>query len=69
MEDDAECLICTETFLSLIQEKGGCSAQCAIVGHMMRIGIDENLCDPYCCDYCIDNTKVKKVRKQLVDKL
>ncbi|KAK9701822.1 hypothetical protein QE152_g30323 [Popillia japonica] len=65
-----ECLICTETFLQSHSGEGW--VQCSICygwAHNECAGIDDNDCDPYCCDYCIDNAKVNKVRKQLVDNL
>lgn len=70
VEDDTECLICTETFLQSHSGEGW--VQCSICygwAHNECAGIDDNDCDPYCCDYCIDNAKVNKVRKQLVDNL
>ena len=70
VEDDAECFICTETFLHSHAGEGW--VQCSMCyrwAHDACAGIDENDCDPYCCDYCIGNAKVKRVRRQIVDRL
>ncbi|CAH1954316.1 unnamed protein product [Acanthoscelides obtectus] len=58
-EEDTECLICTETFLQSNLEEGWvqCS-MCYRCAHDEGAGLDDDDCDQYCCDYCIDNAKL-----------
>ncbi|KAJ8970575.1 hypothetical protein NQ314_001099 [Rhamnusium bicolor] len=65
VEEDPECLICSETFLICPAGEGW--VQCINYhrwAHDECAGIEDNDCVPYYCDYCIENVRRNKVRRK-----
>lgn len=67
VEEDVECFMCSDTFSRSPEGEGWvqCSS-CKKWAHDECAGIEDNDCDLYTCDYCIENAKKDKVRRKVL---
>lgn len=66
VEEDVECLLCTETFFESVEGEGWVQCvSCQRWAHEQCAGIDENDCDPYSCDNCLENVRISSVRRRI----